>query len=59
MANMKEGSKALASAAFRLEEAGTQIQAADEEASEVKLLAEEVRDVLARVKAERVKLGCR
>ena len=58
LASLETGAEALASAAAWLETAGAQIEPAEGQAGEVRLLAEEARDVLTRVKAERVKLGC-
>lgn len=54
---LEAGAEALRHAAGWLIEAGRRIEAAREGSDAVELLAEEVRDVLTRVKAEREKLA--
>jgi hypothetical protein len=56
LTDLETGAEALETAAEELKKASLQIKAATDSESGVQLLAEEVRDVLARVRAEREKL---
>jgi len=60
--DLRTAAKALNYAAARIERAGAEIEAGEEEdgegqSNEVHLLAEEVRDVLVRIRAEHMKLA--